>query len=511
MYILAALCLFFAIAAAVLLCSVVAGKRRTRTFHSYFDSIATDSGIDLSRDVPTRASASATDTAVGDIMSELREIMSGTMGDAQKLALAFYAIERGLRHFTKIFAEMEAAVKKSDRSASLVEAHASDQLSSLEESTAYIEELHATAVSLNDVMGTVSDEAAEGLAGMREMEGIVVSVNGEMNEMVDRSSSLSAKATEMKTAIHAIAGVAEQTNLLALNASIEAARAGEAGRGFAVVAEEVRTLAEESKSAAAKIFGALEDFLDSIEQNRAGTENIAKKVFDSNEKIADATGKISSILGNVRTLKQSCLQVTEATDAINKSAAKLTDKAHSVSSEVNGLSAELTNVAENVHFLGGRVDQLVKQSISGSEVAENMIREVNKVKTSSDAEFANIARNAVASHQKWVASLKAGIESGKYFDLEGNPNRCQFGILLSLPKPACVSSALWERVHTKHKQFHPYYHKVVDALEAGDVPRAWQLYKEAEALSREIIETLNQIASDCTRTASGQAALPART
>ena len=501
-YLLLVLCLAFAAFSIVLLFGCLASRKRDAALFSYVRSLGAEDGIDLSQDAITLGSLpeNGTGGVLGGIMNGFKDVMNATMGDAQKLALAFYTIERGLKHFTSVFGEMEQAVQKGGDSVSSVERNASDQLASLQSSMAAVQELHATTLNLNDVMDQVNGEAAGGLAQLREVESLVTGVNEEMNVMVERSGSLSAKADEMKSVIQAIAGVAEQTNLLALNASIEAARAGEAGRGFAVVAEEVRILAEESKTAATKIFETLEGFLESVDRNRNGTETVAKKVYESNERIGSATEKISSILGNMGTLKKSCDQVALSADALNSSSVVLTEKASGVAEEVGILGRALGNISDNVDFLGSRVCELVSKAGGGTEVAEAMIQEVSSVKTSTDYEFADIAKNAVGSHRKWVESLKAGIESGTYFDLEGNPNRCQFGILLSLPKPACVPQQLWDEVHVKHERFHPYYHRVVEALAAGDTAKAWTLYREAEALSREIIAMLNEIVSRCSST-----------
>lgn len=486
-----------ALCAATLSVMLRNAKKENTALQKSLSAMKRGEGIDLSGEAPSAAAHFPTSRLLDDVVGGVRDVVKTMMQAVQDLALSFYTIERGLRHFTKVFGRMEDSVQQSGRAAQTVKEHAGEQIRALEDSTTYVEELHATAQNLNDIMQQVSEGAADGLSDLRAMQRIVADVNGEMQEMVGRSGFLSEKADQMRIAIQSITGVANQTNLLALNASIEAARAGEAGRGFAVVAEEVRTLAEESKAAAAQIFNTLEEFLDSLEKSKEGTKDVAEKVFASNEKIGGTTDKISTILESMGQLKESCEQVTHAADALNTSSLTLTQKANGVADQATRLDEQLATITENVGFLGDRVKVLEGQAQGGTSIAESLIREINRLNTSNAAEFIQVAQSAIDSHKKWVESLKAGIASNAYFDLEGNPNRCKFGILLSLPKPPCVSSSLWERVHGSHERFHPYYHKVVSALEAGDSEKAWRLYNEAEALSREITGMLHEIVDEC--------------
>ena len=487
------------LACACLSCLVVMVRRRNVELGKFIRQLSDSGMIDLSRNLGGTSARSGdfAQESLNDLLRGFRGIMVDTMGDVQKLALAFYAIDRGLHYFTKVFTEMERAVELGNQAAVAVGGHAEEQLASLEESMAVVQELHVTAGKLNEIMGKVTQDAAGGLEQLKEMERLVHGINDQMEGMVSRSNALSEKADEMKAVIQSISGIAEQTNLLALNASIEAARAGEAGRGFAVVAEEVRKLAEESKSAARHIFEVLQDFLASVEKNRDGTVEIAEKVAHSTEKIGGVTHGVSSILENMGVLHESCEQVTESADLLNDASKGLAEKAESVASEAEGLREQFSSVYGSVEFLDGRVKVLGKQGVDGAQVTEQTIQLLSTVKTSFDSEFANIARAAIDAHKKWVESLKLGIESGKYFDLEGNSKRCRFGILLALPRPACVSQQVWGDVMKVHEQFHAYYHKVMDAMENKNMDLAWKYYHEAEVLSRQVIELLNEIIRTC--------------
>jgi methyl-accepting chemotaxis protein len=121
-----------------------------------------------------------------------------------------------------------------------------EQTTAATATSASMEELSRTTVSMADTMNRVAAHSAEAQTSL-ELAQTDLRASG------DRTMVLAGRVNEIEGILELINDIADQTNLLALNAAIEAARAGDAGRGFAVVADEVRRLAERSKAAAAQI------------------------------------------------------------------------------------------------------------------------------------------------------------------------------------------------------------------------------------------------------------------
>ena len=117
------------------------------------------------------------------------------------------------------------------------------QASSLEETSASLEELSSTARKN-------AEYSAEADRLMTAVQASIDEAAAAMQRLVGAMTEIETSSTEVSAIIRTIDEIAFQTNLLALNAAVEAARAGQAGAGFAVVAEEVRTLARRSAEAA---------------------------------------------------------------------------------------------------------------------------------------------------------------------------------------------------------------------------------------------------------------------
>jgi len=123
--------------------------------------------------------------------------------------------------------------------------NASTQASSLEETSASLEEM-ASMTRQN------ADNANHANTLMETSRMAADEANTVMGELTRSMTDISAASMETQKIIKTIDEIAFQTNLLALNAAVEAARAGAAGAGFAVVAEEVRNLAMRAAESAKK-------------------------------------------------------------------------------------------------------------------------------------------------------------------------------------------------------------------------------------------------------------------
>ncbi|CAN7285441.1 methyl-accepting chemotaxis protein [Acidovorax sp. LjRoot194] len=175
-----------------------------------------------------------------------------------------------------------------DRGNSNLSRRAEDQVSSLTETAASMEELTAT-VRQNAERAHSASGLAVKASAIAEQGGAVV------GEVVQTMQAISGSSRKIVDIIQVIEGIAFQTNILALNAAVEAARAGEQGRGFAVVASEVRSLAQRSAVAAREIKALISA---SVEQVESGAGQVGK-AGKTMEEIVVAVGQVSTLLGEI--------------------------------------------------------------------------------------------------------------------------------------------------------------------------------------------------------------------
>ncbi|KRD27162.1 MULTISPECIES: methyl-accepting chemotaxis protein [Acidovorax] len=239
--------------------------------------------------------------ASGDLSQEFSTELQGDFG---RLLGALGTMEDTLTDLVSRIKQDADAISASavdiDHGNTDLSRRAEDQVSSLTETAASMEQLTAT-VRQNAERAHSASGLAVKASAIAEHGGLVV------GEVVQTMQAISGSSRKIVDIIQVIEGIAFQTNILALNAAVEAARAGEQGRGFAVVASEVRNLAQRSAVAAREIKALISASVEQVE-NGAGQVGKAGKTM---EEIVTAVGQVSALLGEIS------IALREQSDAIS--------------------------------------------------------------------------------------------------------------------------------------------------------------------------------------------------
>ena len=229
--------------------------------------------------------------ASGDLSQEFNSDLEGDFG---RLLGALGTMEDTLTDLVSRIKQSTDSITASaadiDHGNTDLSRRAEDQVSSLTETAASMEQLTATVRQNAERAHSASGLAVQASA-IAEQGGSVV------GEVVQTMQAISGSSRKIVDIIQVIEGIAFQTNILALNAAVEAARAGEQGRGFAVVASEVRNLAQRSAVAAREIKALISA---SVEQVESGAGQVGK-AGKTMEEIVGAVGQVSALLGEIST------------------------------------------------------------------------------------------------------------------------------------------------------------------------------------------------------------------
>lgn len=331
------------------------------------------------------------------------------------------------------------------------------------------------------------------LTQIKELSGKTILVSQDMQRDMDELSEVINKMNEVIDGINAISS---QTNLLALNASIEAARAGEAGKGFAVVADEIRKLAEETQ----KLTGNMGDFVAGIrEASRKSNESTLNTI----ESLETMTEKIGNVWQNNEANKDNVSKISEGISSLASVSEEISSSMAELESEADGIREQCEKLGSDTRELTGIEDKL-KESTESISTVESEMDKAAKVmgEMAQDAfydlgrqTFASYISKAVNAHKGWLQNLKNMVDNQVILPVQLNDTKCGFGHFYYAMTPTYPEIAdIWKELGPKHKRFHNYGSRIVQALYQEDYAGAQRIYEEAEEYSRILIADLEKMA-----------------
>ena len=239
------------------------------------------------------------------------------------------------------------------QSAQAIAHAASNQTTSLEQTSASLEEIAA----MTHVNAEQSGRAA---TLMQETRALVDGSHDMLDQMVESMNGIRQSSDQVSRIMKAIDEIAFQTNLLALNASVEAARAGEAGLGFAVVADEVRGLAQRSAEAARSTAGLIEDSIHKTQQGSRNVEQVAAHVGA----ITEAVRKVKTIVDQV---SEASRQQSQGIDQVTQAVAQIQSGTQRTAASAEESAAASTQLAGQANLTLSKLAHL-EEMLTGTQL-----------------------------------------------------------------------------------------------------------------------------------------------
>lgn len=264
--------------------------------------------------------------------------------------------------------------------------HSKDQLASIEETTAAMEEMSASIQSISDRAQEQDQLCANGAGAsdrlrdnIRQVESLSREASAGGQQTLGRSEQSEEKlkvaleniyriergATRVEEIVTVINDISDRTNLLALNAAIEAARAGEEGRGFSVVADEVGKLAELSRRNAGEIEKLLRETKSDTEAGVHSIEAVA----------SDLKGIISGVKSMVRITDR----VYELIAAARKSAEDLAGDTGRIQAMARAMRHATGEQLEGVREIQGAANTINESANAFVQAAEDLRRSADEL------------------------------------------------------------------------------------------------------------------------------------
>ena len=301
----------------------------------------------------------------GDLSIRLEVLSKDEVGELARWFNAF------IGNLEKIIAKVKQTAFMVDTATQEVSAGVQGLSQMTQEQASAIEEVAATVEEMTSTIKENAESAKDGQMKTKEMVELANHTGGISRELMHSMEDISAVSKKIGDIVVTVNEVAFQTNLLALNAAVEAARAGEHGKGFAVVAGEVRALAQRSADSSKQIKELIEDTVNKI----SAGDDMVKRTGNS----------LNKIIVTIEQLSQAMEEIT----------ASSSEQARGI----DELNRAITQIDSTTQQNASTVEELASTSEMLHNEANDMAKNVEHFKVSSDSQHASVQRPVSMKHR----------------------------------------------------------------------------------------------------------------
>lgn len=310
------------------------------------------------------------------------------LGIAEEMAFASQQLLWGIDQYRTVIAQVEALAhgisKESETNAS-----------SVEEASAGVEEIAASASKVSDVAQSSLTECENSTKIATDYQHVIRHVSESIQDVtrtaqqsVEEIGKLNEASEKIASFVGKIRAIAAQTNLLALNASIEAARAGEHGRGFAVVAGEVGKLATESDETTREIEEIVNDITSKTETVTAGMRTSSENLLAVEQQAQASAGSMKGLTDNMAHIETIVSDLCSMSDRQRETTEQMAKAVESVGQTTVAIAGNTQEASDSIESQRKNLDEIHTYAQSLLGISERVQRAAMAFKQPDELVFA---------------------------------------------------------------------------------------------------------------------------